>query len=230
MVLQNLTKCTKIFDDNSNHFIAIDNETTHNPMTLYSPDYSIISSENNSDSSNKIYFKKTNQNQHYDVNMTALIQIGKWIEFMKKNDVYDNTRIIIVSDHGYTNNKDASSLGCFENLLMDDIKLDVSLVNPLFMVKDFNSHSFTINNEFMTHADTPTLALKNIIENPVNPFTGNEINSFEKNKHSQLITTSHSNSLEDNKNRTTFDVSDGNWYSVQKDIFNIENWKLIGDM
>ena len=230
MVLQNLTNCTLISDDDSNHFIAIDNETTHNPMTLYYPDYTFFPTEAGSDSSNKTYFKKTNQNQHYDVNMTSLIQIGKWITFMKENDVYDNTKIIIVSDHGYANNKDASSLGCFENLLMDDINLDVSLVNPLFMVKDFNSKSFTINNDFMTNADTPTLALKDIIDNPVNPFTGNKINSSEKEKHPQLITTSHNNSLESSKDRTTFDVSDGKWYSVQNDITNKENWKLIGEM
>lgn len=52
--------------------------------------------------------------------------------------------------------------------------------NPLLLVKDFNSKEFTISNEFMTNADTPTLAVDNLIRNPINPFTGRVINNDEK--------------------------------------------------
>ena len=52
--------------------------------------------------------------------------------------------------------------------------------NPLFLVKDFNSKEFTISNEFMTNADTPTLAVDNLIRNPINPFTGRVVNNDEK--------------------------------------------------
>ena len=37
---------------------------------------------------------------HYKENTLALMALGKWFESLKENGVYDNTRIIIVSDHG----------------------------------------------------------------------------------------------------------------------------------
>lgn len=89
--------------------------------------------------------------------------------------------------------------------------------NPLFLVKDFNSKEFTISNEFMTNADTPTLAVDNLIRNPINPFTGRVINNDEKNAHPQIVTSSsHWDTTK--YNGTTFDTSDGHWYSVHDDI------------
>ena len=78
--------------------------------------------------------------------------------------------------------------------------------NPLFLVKDFNSKEFTISNEFMTNADTPTLAVDNLIRNPINPFTGRVINNDEKNAHPQIVTSSgHWDTTK--YNGTTFDTS-----------------------
>ena len=51
---------------------------------------------------------------------------------------------------------------------------------PLLMVKDFNAKGFTVNEEFMTNGDTPTLATTGLIKDPVNPFTGKPINSNAK--------------------------------------------------
>ena len=44
---------------------------------------------------------------------------------------------------------------------------------PLLLVKDFGSKEFVVSNEFMTNADVLTIATKNVINNPINPFTGN---------------------------------------------------------
>jgi hypothetical protein len=67
--------------------------------------------------------------------------------------------------------------------------LDVEAVNPLLMVKDFQSDDYETSETFMTNADVPTLAVEGIIRDPRNPFTEKMIDSSEKNEHPQIITT-----------------------------------------
>ena len=76
----------------------------------------------------------------------------------------------------------------------------------------------------MTQADVPTLAVKDIIKNPINPFTGKIIDNSEKYAHDQLITSSHNYNP---SNGTTFDTSDGSWFSIHDDIFKQNNWKKL---
>ena len=95
------------------------------------------------------------------------------------------------------------------------------------MFKDFNAKEFTTSNEFMTQADTPALAVKGIIENPINPFTGKPVSDKEKTAHPQVITTSRNFSITQN-NGTSFDTSDGEFLSVHDNIFNPDNWEFVG--
>ena len=112
--------------------------------------------------------------------MAAFIQLGKWFDYLRENGVWDNTRIIIVADHGYP-------IG-LENILMDqgdEVKPneeyeDATGVNPVFMIKDFGSNEYSVSDTFMTNADVPSEAFKGIIDNPVNPFSGNPIDESGK--------------------------------------------------
>ncbi len=63
--------------------------------------------------------------------------MGNWIKWMKNNNVYDNTMIIIVSDHGNTLNDNDIKLP--EQL--DDVKnlRNISSVQSLLLVKRFGS-------------------------------------------------------------------------------------------
>jgi hypothetical protein len=71
------------------------------------------------------------------------------------------------------------------------------------------------------------LALSGLIEDPVNPYTGNLITSDAKNTPSSvIITTSHKWDVSEN-NGAVFDTSDGEWYAVEKDIFDVNNWTKI---
>ena len=108
---------------------------------------------------------------------------------------------------------------------MKNPEIDVEWCNPLLMVKDFGATEFSSSDVFMTNADVPTLAVKDVIENPRNPFTGKTIDNKEKNAHPQLVTSSLHWEIT-KYNGTTFDTSDGHWYSVHDDIFKEENWKL----
>lgn len=223
-VLTLLPQLTEIDEGNNNTYLAIDNDTAHEPCLLQLPDY--IFSVGTIDNSNyktaadgKIPMETEKQIIHYHANMAALLQLGKWFDWMKENDVYDNTRIILVADHGRDVNQ-------FDYMHLDNPELDVEWCNPLFMVKDFNSKNFKTSNEFMTNADVPTLATNDIIENPINPFTGKEINSDEKYLHPQIITSSGHYDITI-YNGNTFDTSDGHYYSVHDNIFDENNWELI---
>ena len=68
---------------------------------------------------------------HYQTFAASLREIGYWMEYLKAKDVYDNTRIIIVSDHG-------KELGQFASLKINS-ELDIQAYSPLLLVKDFNS-------------------------------------------------------------------------------------------
>lgn len=81
------------------------------------------------------------------------------MDFLRENNAFDNTRIIIVSDHGRG-----------INIPLHD--QNVAWYSALLMVKDFNSNcSFTTNNDFMTNADTLFIAKKDLPVSNINPFT-----------------------------------------------------------
>jgi YidC/Oxa1 family membrane protein insertase len=82
--------------------------------------------------------------------LSALRQFVKWLDFLKDKSVYDNTRIIVVSDHG------GFYRGGFE---------EMEFFNPLLMVKEPRERGrLRISREFMTHSDTPALAAKTLVE------------------------------------------------------------------
>ncbi|MDL2229166.1 membrane protein insertase YidC [Treponema sp. OttesenSCG-928-L16] len=100
--------------------------------------------------------------------LAAMKSITTWIDYLKEMNIYDNTRIIIVSDHG----------GNFPNSLFGDERME--RYNPLLMVKERHAHGpLAISDEFMTNADVPAIAARDI-PNPVNPYLGIPVNSQEK--------------------------------------------------
>ena len=165
---------------------------------------------------------------HYHVNMCTLLLLGEWFDYLRSEGVYDNTRIIIVSDHAW-------NLG-----LIDDLKLkydvekgrnafdeyfDCMEFNACFMVKDFGAKGFTTDNTFMTNADVPTLAFKDIVKDPVNPFTGKEIT--DDYKHNDKVYLIWSRRWETRRNNGNKFLPD-HWFSVHDDIFKKENWNYEG--
>ena len=227
-VLKKLPEMTQITSENVNTYMTIDNEAAHSPVLLQMPDYVPSQSVNNyglgslevSDGKgNVLKFTNDKQMGEYHVGMATMLKLAEWFDYMRENGVYDNTKIILVADHGY-------NLGQLPNMIMDmgnGEKEDCSYYYPLLMVKDFNATGFSISEEFMTNADVPTLATKDVIENPVNPFTGKPINSDEKYAHDQLVLVSREWSADVN-NGDTF-IAD-KWASVHTDIRNPENWNF----
>lgn len=229
-VLLNLDSITSITDTNENTFLMMVNNTTHNPMLLQTPNYepkmfvdnNKYSLENNNHTidGKSLRLENTNQIIHYHANMATFIQLGKWFDYMRENKVYDNTKIILVADHG-------RALRQIDDLILgDEDSKNVELYYPLLMVKDFNSTGFKVSDEFMTNADVPTIALDETIDNPINPYTGNMITNSNKNNMKHYII--RSNEWHTSKNNgNTFLPS--KWAVVKDNIWNRDNWEFIDE-
>ena len=179
-VLKNLPELTRIEEGDTDHFLAIGNNTTHAESMLALPEYTdereadytgidIAADKHAGDLT--LHFDRDNEGLsvgHYHSNMAAFLKLGAWFDYLREQGVYDNTRIIIVSDHGY-------GLPQREDMLLPG-GVNVEAVNPVLLVKDFDSNGeFTVDTQFMTNADTTVLATQGIIADPVNPFTGKAI-------------------------------------------------------
>jgi hypothetical protein len=173
---------TEIKESGSNTYIAISNELPHDPAPLQAPDYTLLNTATNETENIFIY------NDYYPINISALMLLGKWFDFLKENDVYDNSRIIIVSDHGNPSSKDRN-IESIDNIILPNGDMSVDYA-ALLLVKDFYSHGLlSVDDSFMTNADVPLLVLKDIVENPINPWTGNKLTSNKQN--GATITTSN---------------------------------------
>lgn len=225
--LSNLPNVFNITDDETNTFLLMTNDITHEPMMLQKPNYLPSQYVDNTeyDGKNRDRFTldghtlkmETNQQViHYHSNMAAMLQLGKLFDYMRENSVYDNTRIILVSDHG-------RGLEHFDDFLSEDGE-DLSFYYPLLMVKDFESEGFTTSDTFMTNGDVPTLAVKDLIDDPRNPFTGKALDSSEKEAPVQYIFSSRKWNV-DNNNGNTF--LPGKWYSVHDDMRDKDNWEIV---
>jgi len=204
---------SKINDDNINTYNTLVSELTHNPWYLQAPDYvpagKVTSVGNGPFASNR----------EYHTNMAALLLIGKWLDFLKENDVYDNTRIIIVSDHGinhYTKFPD--------NIILPNGNC-LEFYTALLLVKDFDKRgTLSVDETFMTNADVPLMALKDIVENPVNPWTGKLLTS-DKDNGITLTTSPIFDIYRHNKN--TFAIKPDEWMHVHTNIYDPKNWSMV---
>ena len=227
-VLASLSFITGVVGDSSNNFIILQNSTTHTPSLLQLPDYVPSIYLNNEGLEDYDRFTINGRTvdmssdmmlAHYHSNMATLLLLSDWFDFMREHGVYNNTRIVIVADHGY-------ELHQWEDLIFDD-SLDIEMLNPLLMVKDFESHGFMTSDEFMTNGDVPAIVFEGLVENPVNPYTGNPINSDEKNAKPQQVTTSVRWDVRDYQTGNTFNTEDGHTYTVHDNIFDFNNWERL---
>ena len=232
-VLTNLDSITHVTDD-GNTFLFLGNETTHEPTLLKEPEYEVAAEVDNTlyDSTHQSRFSVDGKVLHvntnlkmrlYHVNMAALLRLGEWFDFLREKGVYDNTRIIVISDHGYFA-RTSSELDFRKDSSRGDV--DGSSYFPLMLVKDFDAHGFEVCDDFMTNADMPLIALGGVTEDPVNPFTGNPLTSDEKTAHEQFIMTYHEWSASSNNGNT---FTPATWASVKDNIWDRDNWEFFDD-
>ena len=165
----------------------------------------------------KLFMGTPSQINAYCVNMATYIQLGKWFDYLRENDCYDNSRIIIVSDHG-RNVHITDKIG--------DSNVEVEYFMPVLMVKDFNATGFNTSEEIMTNADVASLATDGIIDNPTNPFSGNPLDGHEKNTDGMTVFYSDKCNLEDNHGNV---FVPGKWFEVHDNPHDLNNWSYLGE-
>ena len=79
---------------------------------------------------------------------------------------------------------------------------------------------------FMSNADVPTLAFKDVVNNPTNPFTGKNIENIAKNirRGGVYVTSSDIFMPHHNNNDYYFNIKDDEWFKVKDNIFIDSNW------
>ena len=219
-----LEEMTQVVDKGDNLLIVV-NETPHSPCLLQLPNYLPKKKVDNTEfvdyesdkfvvNGKKLEIIDTRQVSYYHANMASLIKMAEWFNWMRENGVYDNTKIILVADHG-------RPVRHFSDWRIGRESLEGFY--PLLMVKDFNAKEFKTSDEFMTNADVVNIAAKGIVANPVNPFTGKNIDDGFKVNGKQYILASHNNNA-GNNNENTF--SSSKWYSVHTNIWDLNNWDV----
>ena len=241
-ILQNLPEMTEISDTGPGGFLMMSNDTTHSPTILKEPecipaltvdntDYD-LEHETRTDADGNILDLSNDSDQpvmskhiHYEINTAAWRELGNWFDYLREQGVYDNTRIIIVSDHG-------QHLSLHDDLIIERMGADgiehwdTQIFNCLLMVKDFNATGFTVDKRFMTNADTPLLAFEGIVDNPINPSTGKVLDDAEKYEAQHHVQWPSEWSTDVN-NGTTF--MPGHWFSLSgDDVLDGNSWHYLG--
>lgn len=232
--LEELPSKTKIVAD-GNTYLSMTNDITHDAVLLQMPEYvpqDKVDNRNIAKYDSDVYTRngiKMNMSSNvgtYHSNMAAMLKLGEWFDYLKQQGVYDNTRIIIASDHGLP-------VGSFKELQLQNSmpktssykvnRGNMSLYSCLLMVKDFDAKAFDISDEFMTNADVPTLAIKDLVDKPVNPFTKKLVNNDEKFKHEMYIIESAEYEFRHNKGP---EYVNARWFAVKNNIWDKNNWRL----
>lgn len=224
-VLENLDDMTVINNDYPGTLLLIDNDTTHDTTVLdnYDPYTPGAFNEDGyyiSDGNSQLYIWDPYQAASYECLVAAMRELGNYMDYLRAIGVYDNTRIIIVSDH-------ATELYLFDDLITDDFNAE--WYNCLLMVKDFDATEYKTDYTFMTNADVPTIAMEGIVDNPVNPATGNLITSDAKFGELYVDYTHSSDEKfwnpDYNPGNTFYYDDDTKWYKfVGDNIFDKSNW------
>ena len=204
------------FDSTTNNFFFIGNDGTHPDADA--PDWGeqcFISEEE----IKQFYdFKNSKDLVHYRVNALCIKAIGKWLDFLKENDSYDNTRIIIVSDHG-------------RGIHLEEFKDFADYEAPAFfsallMFKDFGIRGgVSTSDVFMMNADAPFLAKEGLDLSEINPFTGQK---FEQEKDGEVrpyYSVQHNQTRIYNNKQ--FDLATKGGWAVKESIFDEKNWRRL---
>lgn len=225
-----LPELTDITSDDVGNIIIMSNQLTHEPRVLQLPEYLPEDEIDNSaykwDSRRdidgiKLDMSDSGQMAYYHVNMAAIMLIGDWCDYLRRMGVYDNTRIIVVADHGAP--VEFLNVGIFED------GLNVGRFNPLLLVKDFKAKGFETDRSFMCNADVPYIAIEGLTNDMHNPYTGQILDNTEK-KNGIVVVESMNHTITGatiGKNGHAFDTSDGRWWRVKDDIYDHDKWTVI---
>ena len=158
--MQALTNLTKI-NNIGNCFNIIHSDTTHEPFNYNNDFKPSLEIRDVPKEDLELYGSDFSARSYYST-VASFRELANFFKFLKENNIYDNTKIIITSYHsGYFNPSIFNEKG------MEEFKV----FNAMMFVKDLNSRGKIISNgAFTTIADIPFLATKHL-DKAKNPFT-----------------------------------------------------------
>ena len=214
-LLSNFTE----FNNSKNTYSFIGNDAPHEFAFLNAPEYTYEVFDKIQIINSSYEYKNDQELKAYQVNMATYKTIGNWLKYLQDNDCYNNTRIIIVSDHGWN-----LSLKSFDDEILDK----GSLLNTLFLVKDFDSDSELKNDsKLVMNADTLFFATKDLDISEKNPFTNKTLSKSRSEEN--IIELSLIQNEEWNasslKKEYQFNLN-GPTYIIKDNIFKAENWTI----
>ena len=106
---------------------------------------------------------------HYLSERAFTVKLASWLDWMRKNGVYDNTRIVVTADHGGRDSKvlfDAIGHVPYKGRIDENVD-NPGIRYPLLLWKDFDSKGeLRTADDLMTNGDVPDLLLRGIRELP----------------------------------------------------------------
>ena len=197
------------FVENKNCINIIVNNVTHEPprretVQMIGKDFLIPIGE-------KYCFNESTES-HFYANYLAHESCARFFRFLKDNECWDNTRIIIIGDHGAAGMR-VKGMDFIDSFAGRDFAPE-SLI-PLIMMKDFDSQGdLQKNYTFMTLADVPALATKDLpAELQNNPFTDKK---FFDTQNKEMVKS----------------VEAGNWHAnhqLKSAQFDVDGWVYVKD-
>ncbi|MGL1890189.1 MAG: hypothetical protein OCD02_01115 [Spirochaetaceae bacterium] len=182
------TKTVKFFANNLTHMpFGLDEDGKVTKTYMSSNPQQILNRDNNTN--------YINPKVVLDTYRTSFNLLVDWFNWMKENNVYNNSKIIIVSDHGVSGTSDM--FFDFTELLNDsgEVLVPTGRVHPIMMVKEIDSGGdLKVSDLLLSNADTYDIASSVLGKNdPINypdlnrslkvfitpwKLTGNEYNKY----------------------------------------------------
>ena len=160
--------------------------------------------------------------EHFYANYLAHEECARFFRFLKENNCYNNSRIIIAGDHGRYSMK-TKDMNFLEDFTGTGFRPEELI--PLMMMKDFNSDgNLKIDNTFMTLADIPFLTVKDLDEKlQINPFTGILFKDSQLKSPAKIMIGGEWQA--DKKlEMKEFKADENDWAFVKDDVYKPENW------
>jgi len=153
----------------------------------------------------------------YQNNLWTIEKIASWMKWMKKNKVYDNSKIIILSDHGIRDteiNDTVMITNPFIPKLSEKVPLeDLLYFTPLMMVKDYNQNGQLEEDwRFLSNADTYSIAFDENDPTKAEPPIERTLEAYR---------VSWENKPKNKK------IPIEKIYKVKRNIYEIKNWERI---
>lgn len=154
--------------------------------------------------------------------LQSLYKITEFLNKLKELEIYDNTMVILISDHGWARTGEVGFTYDFSKYipLGSHKKMQPSVAHALFMVKDFGAQGeIIISNKLMSNADLAGIVCDQLAEG----CAIDDINYMDSIEDRTLIISTVNRYNFQSKNK--FVVED--MYQVRDNIFDHENWKKI---